>query len=153
MTKLLIIGCRTAAWDFVKKYKSEISWDLTVIAPPMVRSKAPECTIAKSNPIRSQVFGGTLGEATSPENINLSVKFFWDHIVSGTKTREEMGTPSLWVDVRDLSEAHVLALEKDKAGNQRIFVNAGKFVWQDLRTCVAKLQYLRLTRTSLNTHS
>jgi hypothetical protein len=26
-----------AAWDFYKKHKDEVSWDLTVICPPLVR--------------------------------------------------------------------------------------------------------------------
>jgi nucleoside-diphosphate-sugar epimerase len=42
-----------------------------------------------------------------------------------------LGSPSLWVDVRDLAEAQVLALEKDKAGGHRILVVAEIFVWQD----------------------
>lgn len=31
-----------------------------------------------------------------------------------------------WVDVRDLSEAHAVALEKQEAGGQRILVATGK---------------------------
>lgn len=30
-----------------------------------------------------------------------------------------------WVDVRDLAEAHTLALEKEAAGGQRIIVSCG----------------------------
>lgn len=37
-----------------------------------------------------------------------------------------------WVDVRDVSEAHVLALEVPAAGGERIIVSGGSpFVWQD----------------------
>ncbi|KAH6883769.1 D-lactaldehyde dehydrogenase [Coprinopsis sp. MPI-PUGE-AT-0042] len=102
-----------AAWDFVKKHKSEISWDITTIAPPM----------ASSPP---------LGDATTPEAFNISVRWFFDRIVSeGPKVREMLASPSLWVDVRDLAEAQVLALEKEKAGGERILAVAGAFVWQD----------------------
>jgi nucleoside-diphosphate-sugar epimerase len=69
---------------------------------------------------------------TSPENLNLSLSYFWGTVASGEpKTREELGTPSAWVDVRDISEAHVLALEKEEAGGERIFISAGSYVWQD----------------------
>ena len=37
-----------------------------------------------------------------------------------------------WVDVRDLSRAHVLAAQTAKAGGNRIIVSAGTFFWQDL---------------------
>jgi len=30
-----------------------------------------------------------------------------------------------WVDVRDLALAHVIALEQEEAGNERIIVSAG----------------------------
>lgn len=32
-----------------------------------------------------------------------------------------------WVDVRDVAEAHVVALEKPEAGGERILFSAGKF--------------------------
>jgi len=35
------------------------------------------------------------------------------------------------VDVRDLAEAHTLALEKEDAGSKRIIVSAGVWKWQD----------------------
>ncbi|KAH6890915.1 D-lactaldehyde dehydrogenase [Coprinopsis sp. MPI-PUGE-AT-0042] len=110
-----------AAWDFYNKHKTEVNWDLTVIAPPMV-------------------FGGMLGEASSPESLNASVSFFWHHIVSDApKTREELSAPNVWIDVRDLAEAHVLALEKEKAGGERFVVGAGSFIWQELIDVANKL--------------
>lgn len=33
----------------------------------------------------------------------------------------------LWVDVRDLALAHVLAMEKPEAAGERFFITAGKF--------------------------
>lgn len=39
-----------------------------------------------------------------------------------------------WVDVRDTALAHVLAIQKEAAGGQRILVNSGKWVWQDWGT-------------------
>ena len=37
------------------------------------------------------------------------------------------------MDVRDLAEAHVRALEIPEAGNERVIVSAGPYVWQDWR--------------------
>ena len=64
---------------------------------------------------------------------------------------------SSWVDVRDVAEAHVLALFKPDAGGKRIIVTSGPFKWQDLSEslifhCVrgspltTTLQYLRRER-------
>jgi nucleoside-diphosphate-sugar epimerase len=33
---------------------------------------------------------------------------------------------SCWVDVRDLAEAHAMALEQEQAGGERIIVSAGR---------------------------
>ncbi|KAH6907386.1 D-lactaldehyde dehydrogenase [Coprinopsis sp. MPI-PUGE-AT-0042] len=102
-----------AARDFVTKHKGEISWDLTTIAPPFV-------------------FGPPLGDATSPETLSGSLKYFYDFLLpKEPKPREALGSPSVWVDVRDVAEAHVLALEKEKAGGERILVVAEAFIWQD----------------------
>ncbi|KAH6890869.1 D-lactaldehyde dehydrogenase [Coprinopsis sp. MPI-PUGE-AT-0042] len=110
-----------AAWDFYKKHKDDVAWDLTVILPPMV-------------------FGPTLGEASSPQSINGSVQMFWNNVVSeAPKAKEQLGSPTVWVDVRDLAEGHILALEKEKAGGERIFVSAGQGVWQDFVDVAYKL--------------
>jgi nucleoside-diphosphate-sugar epimerase len=77
-----------------------------------------------------------LGEVASAAELNTSLMFFWMNIVSDApKTREQLGTPSVFADVRDLADAHVLALEKEKAGGERIFICVGSHVWQDLRQC------------------
>ena len=40
-------------------------------------------------------------------------------------TKEAFSESYSWVDVRDTALAHVLALEKDEAGGQRIITSAG----------------------------
>lgn len=37
-------------------------------------------------------------------------------------------TGTCWVDVRDVAEAHALALEKEAAGGERIIISKGKSV-------------------------
>ena len=41
------------------------------------------------------------------------------------------GRRSEWIDVRDVALAHVLALQKEEAGGERIIISSGKWVWQD----------------------
>ena len=38
---------------------------------------------------------------------------------------------TLWVDVRDIAEAHVRALQRPKAGGSRYIIAAGPSKWQD----------------------
>ncbi|KAH6915999.1 D-lactaldehyde dehydrogenase [Coprinopsis sp. MPI-PUGE-AT-0042] len=110
-----------AAWDFYKKHKHEINWDLATICPPLV-------------------IGAPLGEVLSPAALNTSLQIFWMQVVSDApKAREQLGGPIIYGDVRDLAESHVLALEKEKAGGERIFVNAGTYLWQDLLDAANKV--------------
>ncbi|KAH6904520.1 D-lactaldehyde dehydrogenase [Coprinopsis sp. MPI-PUGE-AT-0042] len=110
-----------AAWDFYHKHKNEVSWDLTVICPPLV-------------------IGAPLGEVSSAAELNASLAIFWNSVLSDTpKPREELATPSPFGDVRDLAEAHVLALEKENAGGERLFVVGGVHVWQDLFDIITKV--------------
>ncbi|KAH6916476.1 D-lactaldehyde dehydrogenase [Coprinopsis sp. MPI-PUGE-AT-0042] len=96
-----------AAWNFYKENKDNISWTLTVLHPPMP-------------PIQ---------EVSSLESLNTSMLAFWHQLIPETKQFAPL--PGAWVDVRDLADAHVLALEKEAAGGERIFVSAGPLVWQD----------------------
>jgi len=105
-----------AAWKFWESHKQEVSWDLSVINPPFV-------------------FGPCIHEMSSPNDINVTMKLWWDQLLTsgdenGNKA-EGMDHGSAWVDVRDIADAHVLAIETEAAGGERIIVSAGEFVWQD----------------------
>ncbi|KAH6911538.1 hypothetical protein BKA70DRAFT_1538754 [Coprinopsis sp. MPI-PUGE-AT-0042] len=103
-----------SAWDFYERHKDGVSWDLITICPPLV-------------------IGAPLGEVSSAAELNTSLKIFATHILSeAPKSREMLGSPCVFGDVRDVAEAHVLALEKERAGGERIFVTAGTYIWQDL---------------------
>ncbi|KAK0460538.1 D-lactaldehyde dehydrogenase [Desarmillaria tabescens] len=119
-----------AAWSFYEGHKSEFSWDLTVINPP-------------------GVFGPFIHDVPTLNALNASAKLWYDNVV-----QENMGglSPDAiltqpghgWVDVRDLAEAHVRALEVEAAGGQRIIVSAGSCVWQD---CIIAAQSVSTSRT------
>ncbi|KAF8878448.1 hypothetical protein BD779DRAFT_1554696 [Infundibulicybe gibba] len=52
--------------------------------------------------------------------------------VENSRTPEALATQgSCWVDIRDLAEAHTLALERASAAGERIIISAGPYVWQD----------------------
>ena len=48
-------------------------------------------------------------------------------IANVPKTKEALSHSSSWVDVRDTALGHVLALEKDAAGGERIITASGAF--------------------------
>jgi len=102
-----------SAWDFVEKHKSEIQWDLVTLCPPFV-------------------FGPVLHEVATPDALGTSDKDFFYSVIKHTKTAEQLKTfQGGWIDVRDVSLAHVLAIEKEDAGGKRFIIASGMFVWQD----------------------
>jgi nucleoside-diphosphate-sugar epimerase len=46
-------------------------------------------------------------------------------VTDSPKTKETLADSQGWVDVRDTALGHVLALEKDSAGGERIFTVGG----------------------------
>lgn len=78
------------------------------------------------SPIRQPI----IHEVSSVSALNCSVLEWYNTVVS-----QDMDGKSLeslakvgnggWADVRDVAEAHVLALEKEAAGGERIIVSAG----------------------------
>ena len=89
-----------------------------------------------------QVFGPVLHEVASPESLNTSVKDFYFSIVKHSKTPEQLAAfQGSWVDVRDLADAHVKAIEVPNAGGQRFIISSGNFIWQDWCTCILALYF------------
>ena len=70
-------------------------------------------------------------EVSTPDSLNTSAKQWYDVVVKAESTPSALLQGSCWIDVRDLGEAHVRALEKEAAGGERIIVSAGHFNWQD----------------------
>ncbi|KAI0690439.1 NAD(P)-binding protein [Cytidiella melzeri] len=102
-----------AAWDFVEKNKGQLKFDVAVLNPPFV-------------------FGPVLHEVDKVENLNTSAADWYNTIIKGTKDHAALvagGTE--WIDVRDVAAAHVLALQKEEAGGERIIISSGKWLWQD----------------------
>jgi len=101
-----------AAWDFVEKNRDRLQWDLVVLHPPFV-------------------FGPVKHEAAAPAELNETMRL-WFQVVFSDLFEGELGTRGEeWIDVRDLAEAHTLALQTQKAAGQRIVISNGPYKWQD----------------------
>ncbi|KAF4628917.1 hypothetical protein G7Y89_g9235 [Cudoniella acicularis] len=95
-----------AAWDFVKSEKP--SFTLTSLNPPMV-------------------YGPVIHSLSSLDSINTSNVRFVSLLKGSPSTPCPPTVNYLFIDVRDLALAHVLALEKPEAENQRFLVTAGNY--------------------------
>ena len=62
----------------------------------------------------------------SLSSLNTSLQIWYEKVVADSpKTKEDLSDSNSWVDVRDAALGHVLALEKDAAGGQRIITASG----------------------------
>lgn len=119
-----------AVWNFVEANKGKVSFDVTTLCPPWV-------------------FGPPIHEIPDITAVDPSWKQLARLLVTGRfkPASSAPGTTLLdaplyghgWVDVRDVAEAHVKALEASAAGNQRILVVAESFVWNDFLATGAEL--------------
>ncbi|KAG5351252.1 hypothetical protein C0989_007228 [Termitomyces sp. Mn162] len=106
-----------AAWQFYEDNKTGISWDLSVLNP-------------------SYVFGPPVHELKSSDALGTSLRLWYDVVVVGGQTEDFLKTGLAFIDVRDVAEAHVLALENEAAGGERIIISAGPFIWQQWGKCL-----------------
>ncbi|KAH8884974.1 ketoreductase [Thozetella sp. PMI_491] len=122
-----------AAWDFMDRMK-------------------PNFTLSTINP--TMVYGPIKGELQSLSSINTSNQLLAD-LISG-KFRSGMpptGLP-LWVDVRDVALAHVMAMELEEAAGKRFLVTAGHFSNEEmLRITYDNFPGLREKLPELNSQS
>ncbi|KAI0097354.1 3-beta hydroxysteroid dehydrogenase/isomerase family protein [Nemania sp. FL0031] len=95
-----------AAWAFVEN--EHPNFTLTTINPPMV-------------------YGPVIHSLPNLESINTSNARFVSLLKGSPSTPCPPTVNYLFVDVRDLATAHVLALEKPEAENQRFLVTAGNY--------------------------
>ena len=65
-------------------------------------------------------------QIASPSSLNTSLQIWYERVVADSpKTKEILSETNSWVDVRDTALGHVLALEKDAAGGERIITSTG----------------------------
>lgn len=105
-----------AAWEFVEKEKP--SFDLVTVCPPLVLGPVVHhlATLDSINTSNARIVALLRGE--------------WkDEIPS-------QGPVSIWIDVRDVAKAHVLAIDKPEVGGKRLFTTAGYFDHQQIARIV-----------------
>jgi len=106
-----------AAWDFLEKEKPNFT--ISTINPPMV-------------------FGPIVHALDSLENINTSNQRILNTALGKFKDEIPPSGVHLWVDVRDVAEAHVAAFEKPDAANKRFFITAGYFSNKEITQIIRK---------------
>lgn len=109
-----------AAWDFVNDKANNVKFDLATVNPPLV-------------------FGPVVHHLASLDSINTSNERLVG-IVQGKWKQETLPETGifLWVDVRDVAEAHVRAFEKPELGGKRLFTTAGYFSNREILAAVRK---------------
>ncbi|KAK0740741.1 hypothetical protein B0T18DRAFT_432000 [Schizothecium vesticola] len=123
LTHLLYRASKTlaegAAWAFVATHQPK--FDLATINPPMV-------------------FGPVAHHLESVEGINTSNERLVSLVRGGWKDGvPDTGAAIIWVDVRDVAEAHVKAgLEVAEAGGRRLFTTAGTFSNREMAEIVRR---------------
>ncbi|KAI1117884.1 3-beta hydroxysteroid dehydrogenase/isomerase family protein [Nemania sp. NC0429] len=90
-----------------------------------VRDERPNFTLTTMNP--PMVYGPVIHSLSSLDSINTSNARFVSLLRGSPSTPCPPTVNYLFVDVRDLALAHVLALEKPEAANQRFLVTAGNY--------------------------
>lgn len=108
-----------AAWKFVEEEKPNFT--LATINPPLV-------------------FGPIVHYLNSLDSLNTSNERVRDLIQGKSKGASEIPETGvyIWVDVRDVANAHVKAMEVADAANKRFFIVAGEFCNRDLVNIIRK---------------
>jgi nucleoside-diphosphate-sugar epimerase len=115
-----------SAWEFMKAEKGKdkgLTFDLVSLCPAMVFGLYVN---AEAVPKRSI----ELGE---------SVKIIWDVVTAGADADVPPTKAPVWVDVVDVAEAHIRALEIEDAGGERFLLAAGTYCNQEIVDAVREL--------------
>ncbi|KAK6501415.1 methylglyoxal reductase (NADPH-dependent) gre2 [Arthrobotrys musiformis] len=95
-----------------------------------VKTEKPSFEVAAINPVF--VFGPVIHSVKDAESINTSVFLLYKYIAGLNPKVEEGAAPKAFVDVRDVADAHVRALEVEEAKGQRFLNVGGPFTWGEV---------------------
>ncbi|KAI0348405.1 NAD-P-binding protein [Trametopsis cervina] len=101
-----------ALWDFAAEHKGKVNFDVVSLNPALV-------------------IGPFLHDVATPQNLNFSIGAWFLYLVAGQAPKSELNTGFLNVDVRDVSDAFVRALQVPEAGGERITIHESSFIWQE----------------------
>ncbi|KAF8953555.1 hypothetical protein BDZ97DRAFT_1929563 [Flammula alnicola] len=109
-----------AAWEFYNKHKTEISWELVALCPPLI-------------------LGPPLQEVKMPAHLNDSLAM-WFNMVFTEMPDSVLKDTHGYVHVKDVAAAHVLALNLEDAAGERMIISSGTTTGQDLRNVIHSLK-------------
>lgn len=113
-----------SAWEFLEREKP--GFDIATINPPMV-------------------FGPPKPYISNLENLNTSNQRTLDFIRGKGKQGLPQSGVFLWVDVRDVAEAHILAFENPDAANKRFLVSSDELYSNQMIADIIKKDFPEYT--------
>lgn len=105
-----------AAFDYVAEHNP--NFNITTICPPMV-------------------YGPTAHTVSDLSKLNTSAAEIY-HLMDGSQKEVPATSFYLWVDVRDVGEAHVRAYENPASAGQRYLCTAGRYTFQQICNVLRK---------------
>ncbi|KAK6532552.1 methylglyoxal reductase (NADPH-dependent) gre2 [Arthrobotrys megalospora] len=111
------------AYRASKALAEQALWDF-------VKNESPSFEVAAVNPVF--VFGPVIHSVKDAESINTSVFLLYKFIAGLNPKIEEGAAPKGFVDVRDVADAHIKALEVEEAKGQRFLNVGGNFTWHEV---------------------
>jgi nucleoside-diphosphate-sugar epimerase len=106
------------AYRASKTFAEKAAWDF-------VRDESPNFRLSTCNP--PLVLGPIVHYLNSLDALNTSNQRVRDLITGAAKSKCPPTGNYLWVDVRDLADGHVLAMEKEETAGKRFFITNGNF--------------------------
>ena len=96
-------------------------------------------------------------EITSPSSLNSTLQIWYEIVIANSPiSTEEFSESNSWVDVRDTALGHVLALEKDAAGGQRIITASGtcyvNLIYPVILTSILIIQGVIIGKNGVSSH-
>ncbi|CAG9942844.1 unnamed protein product [Clonostachys rosea f. rosea IK726] len=117
----------TTAYRASKTFAERAAWDF-------ILKERPSFTISTINP--PSIFGPIADYAGIATTINTSNERFRDMIQGNMQDGLAPTGAFLWVDVRDVAEAHAKAMETEEAANKRFFIVQGHFTNADIANII-----------------
>ncbi|KAI0323770.1 D-lactaldehyde dehydrogenase [Cubamyces sp. BRFM 1775] len=114
-----------AAWAFLEMHKSEAKFDLVVVNPSLVYGPVADDTL------------------TSPDSLPITPGMVWNNLFARPAPREREPKVFNSVDVRDIKDIMVRALEIEVASGQRIIANSQVSTWDEWVLISQELNLLR----------
>ncbi|KAJ8469828.1 hypothetical protein ONZ51_g8736 [Trametes cubensis] len=106
--------------DFVETHKMEIGWDAVRILP-------------------AWIFGPVIHDWKTIDDLNLSSKVMYQQLTVPRDNDKVNDYASEYIDVRDVADAFVAALQVEGAGGKRLLLDAGAYTYQNLYDAVNKV--------------